>query len=510
MSPNSQPEVTLERIVTGENNKITMNSAALVKSSPEEDKPVKEPGFDEFLTLINGNDGCGASPENYTPTDPGVATASNEGDTAGDGTAEESNANDKKKNVPPNQTRRRSSELRGELAVNNLTDSVKTADSWGGKEGSLPPLVRPHRSTMPEFATTSLKLLASGGEDGDVVSDLDGDNSDLGDDPSPQDKNEDPDPSQRSKSWSQPKRDTEDSDDNVVANHVNFKKLLQPGSSQYYYSQANRSNRQMIHKIKSKKKVARGVSLDESGHSKVSILSEREQASSYRGPAPLKKDGSKIKSLMKVSRESSFSASVDSMPDTEQQEGGGNAVGPRRCSFSSVDIREHERVAGDNPCVTSGVPLSIGWGYYQHEPISLDLYESNKGPSRDKIEMMVPASIRKQILRDEFSVPIADMNAAMKEVNITKRQRRHTVATEHMEGWSEVLESAKRKFGRFVKGTSNAKEEEKVWAQAHKSAMSEYLNKHGESSLGKNPGIAGVGSINKGPKIVPDNNREAR
>lgn len=363
---------------------------------------------------------------------------------------------------------------------------------------------------MPEFATTSLKLLASGGEDGDVVSDLDGDNSDLGDDPSPQDKNKDPDPSQRSKSWSQPKRDTEDSDDNVVANHVNFKKLLQPGSSQYYYSQANRSNRQMIHKIKSKKKVARGVSLDESGHSKVSILSEREQASSYRGPTPLKKDGSKIKSLMKVSRESSFSASVDSMPDPEQQEGGGNAVGPRRCSFSSVDIREHERVAGDNPCVTSGVPLSIGWGYYQHEPISLDLYESNKGPSRDKIEMMVPASIRKQILRDEFSVPIADMNAAMKEVNITKRQRRHTVATEHMEGWSEVLESAKRKFGRFVKGTSNAKEEEKVWAQAHKSAMSEYLNKHGESSLGKNPGIAGVGSINKGPKIVPDNNREAR
>eukprot|EP00984_Skeletonema_dohrnii_P024205 scaffold13306_cov61-Skeletonema_dohrnii-CCMP3373.AAC.1 len=64
--------------------------------------------------------------------------------------------------------------------------------------------------------------------------------------------------------------------------------------------------------------------------------------------------------------------------------------------------------------------------------------------------MMVPASVRKSMLRDEFKISIADMNASMKGVNITKKQRRHTVASEHLEGWQEVTESAKRKFKRLM------------------------------------------------------------
>ena len=32
----------------------------------------------------------------------------------------------------------------------------------------------------------------------------------------------------------------------------------------------------------------------------------------------------------------------------------------KTCTFSVVDIREHERIAGDNPCVSKGVPIAIG------------------------------------------------------------------------------------------------------------------------------------------------------
>merc|ERR1712127_422735 len=92
----------------------------------------------------------------------------------------------------------------------------------------------------------------------------------------------------------------------------------------------------------------------------------------------------------------------------------------------------------------------------------------------------------------------------MREVNVTKRLRRHTVATEHLEGWSEVVQSAKRKFSRFVKRTSTKKEEETIWAEAHKGALSEYLVRHGNVSLGRNPSSAGVGEVNQGPIVVSE------
>lgn len=260
-----------------------------------------------------------------------------------------------------------------------------------------------------------------------------------------------------------------------IADHVDFKKLLQPSSSEYYYSDANRVNRQLLDKMGSMKSsfldLSAHVGLPR--HSRASMLSERLKASSYRGPAPLKRDGSFVRSAMRRGSTAvtlGLSASADSLASAEA----GSDAPRKRCSFACVDIREYERVAGDNPCVSRGVPLSIGWGYCQHESIALNEYEFNRGPPRDKIEMMVPSDIRKQILQDEFGVSIDEMNAAMREVTITKKHRKHTDGVEPFEGLTEVAQSAKRKFKRLVKGTSTAKEQEAMWHQAQQNALKEY------------------------------------
>ena len=255
-----------------------------------------------------------------------------------------------------------------------------------------------------------------------------------------------------------------------VAPYINFDKYLTKNSANYYYSQKNRNIREKLDKVKISRQSS-GSDFDNSVHGKVSVLFERSLSSSYKGPQRMKSDGSVIKPVMKKSnrRGSSVSAnvSVGGMSANSNQ----SAPVKRNISFASVHIREHERIAGDNPCVTSGVPLSIGWGSIQHKAIDLDLYEKSKGPPRDKIEMMVPAAIRKSMLRDEFGVSVKELNASMKNVNITKRNRRHTVAGEHMEGWGEGIESVKRKLGRFVKKTTKEKEEQKLWEQAEKHAM---------------------------------------
>ncbi len=255
-----------------------------------------------------------------------------------------------------------------------------------------------------------------------------------------------------------------------VSNYINFDKLLDPESHSHYgYSEANRSQRLLVEKIKKKKKDSGINPLDVSTHRlRTNVLSNRVYESAYRGPAPQVKPV--IKGLTRGSTASGLS--IESLPASRSDVGviDGNQKPLKRCSFSCVEIREHERIAGDNPCVSKGVPLSIGWGFYQHDSINLDTYESNKGPPRDKIEMMVPEDVRKQMLVQEFKVSLNEINAAIKSVNISKKQRRQTVANEHMEGWEEAMQSAKRKLGRFAKKSSKAKEEEKLWEEAQKSA----------------------------------------
>lgn len=271
-----------------------------------------------------------------------------------------------------------------------------------------------------------------------------------------------------------PQDKASDDEVNDVVTNIDFKKLLQPSSSEYYYSNANRSNRQLLEKVKKIKPSSRNSGADALPDARVSILSERLKASSYRGPPPSRSDGSFVKSAMKRRYRSAeqFCLSTDSALASADGESEPDKGVARRCVFTCVDIREHERVAGDNPCVSKGVPLSIGWGYYQHESINLDDYEYNRGPARDKIEMMVPAEVRKEILRDEFGVSIEDIDAAMRDVAITKRHRKHTAGTEPLEGLLEAKESTKRKMKRFFKGTTTAQEEEKLWVQAQKRVVS--------------------------------------
>ena len=272
----------------------------------------------------------------------------------------------------------------------------------------------------------------------------------------------------------------------IVANYINFDKLLTPNSSEYYYTPANKQNRRSIEKygntlgITAKGGKAEKV-IDESGHTRHSMLSVRSSASAYRGPQPRMKDGRRVKSALKRSSSTGVPGRGDSVVDTSRKSISSAPVGVqgseseekglRRCTFSSVDIREHERIAGDNPCVSSGVPLSIGWGYVQHDPIEFDFYQTHKAPGRSKIEMMVPAEVRKQMLRDEFKVSVKDLNESMKEATITKRQRRQTNASEHLEGWHEVTQSINRKLKRFIKKTNTAKETEQLWLAAEKKAL---------------------------------------
>ena len=73
----------------------------------------------------------------------------------------------------------------------------------------------------------------------------------------------------------------------------------------------------------------------------------------------------------------------------------------RRCSFSSVLVREHSVVLGDpaTSCVTEGAPITLGWQYLDVRQHSLDDFEREREPvRRRRSELVMGAEERRKKL----------------------------------------------------------------------------------------------------------------
>ena len=118
----------------------------------------------------------------------------------------------------------------------------------------------------------------------------------------------------------------------------------------------------------------------------------------------------------------------------------------RTVTFASTEIREYPIELGDNPSVSSGPPLTLGWTHMARHTASVDDYEAGRPHFRRALhEMIIPAKVRTDILLgSDGRVSLRAVQEAIREVNVTKRQRRRTVQTLHMARMEEMSERARR------------------------------------------------------------------
>lgn len=169
----------------------------------------------------------------------------------------------------------------------------------------------------------------------------------------------------------------------------------------------------------------------------------------------------------------------------------------RSVSFANVNIREYERILGDNPSVTSGPPLAIGWRYVP-EPIQMNLddYENGKGSARSSAEYLVPKSVRENLLREHADVSRREMVAAVRATQKEKAQRRKTVVNLSMQKTEERLEGAKRKIKKILKpATSYDKLEVQLWDNAHAVAMDKAKRLEESIRRGESVGMRNVYAV---------------
>jgi len=136
-------------------------------------------------------------------------------------------------------------------------------------------------------------------------------------------------------------------------------------------------------------------------------------------------------------------------------------------AFGGVEIREYPSIPGDNPAVTKGPPLTIGWTPVSTVRIAhIDKYEEVRGRHRrSSNQLQMPTEQRMDILRNQ-GFDQADIHKSTKQASMARRQRKETVSTLKHQAALEKLESIQRKAYNFLT------------FGRRKKAQDEYLKKH--------------------------------
>ncbi|KAG7367450.1 hypothetical protein IV203_030121 [Nitzschia inconspicua] len=92
-------------------------------------------------------------------------------------------------------------------------------------------------------------------------------------------------------------------------------------------------------------------------------------------------------------------------------------------SFGSVQVREYERIVGDHPDTKVGVPLSIGWAFYERPVVPIEQYE---GDRIRKGNIRMTSITRENLLHNVFGIPEDEIRNAEMEVQKIKNQRVHS------------------------------------------------------------------------------------
>ena len=112
-------------------------------------------------------------------------------------------------------------------------------------------------------------------------------------------------------------------------------------------------------------------------------------------------------------------------------------------SFKAIEIREYPMRPGDNPSVTTGVPITIDWCYDGELTCSVDDYEEHKSAPRSMAQLRMPSKHRDAMMK-RLGFSSREINQGVKAANIARNQRKKTIELMGLAGAQEWLEKAKK------------------------------------------------------------------
>ena len=142
---------------------------------------------------------------------------------------------------------------------------------------------------------------------------------------------------------------------------------------------------------------------------------------------------------------SSSTSSLDTLEDKDDE----LPKKTSRIQWGNIQIREYNRIVGDNPETIVGPPLTLDWQYNEHELITIDEYEETRPKRKVFWRLRLSSITRKNMLKNVFGIPESEIAAAEREVQVIRRQRQSTNKQGRLSSSVEnAVQSAKRKIKR--------------------------------------------------------------
>jgi hypothetical protein len=124
--------------------------------------------------------------------------------------------------------------------------------------------------------------------------------------------------------------------------------------------------------------------------------------------------------------------------------------GERAVTFHVVSCRNYERIIDDNPSVTAGAGIGIGWRFNEGECVDVDDWEGERGERRRGTDLVLNREEREELLL-ELGYSEKDVATVVRRIVKAKNQRKQTVNNLGAQSVEETLESATKKVRGFLK-----------------------------------------------------------
>ncbi len=135
-----------------------------------------------------------------------------------------------------------------------------------------------------------------------------------------------------------------------------------------------------------------------------------------------------------------------------------------RVRFCTIQIREYPITLGDNPSVSSGVPVTIEWQHEREFVCDLSEYEESK-QRRSKLELLLPERVRMDLVIGS-GVSRSEIKEQRREVQICRSHRSRTIELVNLWKLEEALEITWRATLNATVWKSKKRLERKYIAQA--------------------------------------------
>ena len=160
----------------------------------------------------------------------------------------------------------------------------------------------------------------------------------------------------------------------------------------------------------------------------------------------------------------------------------------RGVSFDKIEIREYSRCLGINPATTHGPSLSLDWLYNIAGTYDVEEYEKSRPARRETQQMLLPGSLREEILLEHSDVTRKQISNAVADNKVARNRRQASLAFQEYEDWVWLGETIMRRYRRMRSGISKKKEQQLLWENAQRVLESQAAKSAPSSESGSEDG----------------------